>query len=97
MKISWTVEASAELDHMLAYIAARDAGATRLIAERVFRIEKRIAKFPKAARYDVETDTYDLFVPKTRIILTYAVRGDIIWMVTAWHTSRDPETKPTRS
>jgi hypothetical protein len=67
------------------------------IAERIFRIEKRIAKFPKAARYDIETDTYDLFVPKTRIILTYAIRGDIIWMVTAWHTSRDPETKPTRS
>ena len=97
MKINWTVEASAELDHMLAYIAAQDASAAVLIAERVFKVEKRITSFPKAARYDIETNTYDLFVPKTRIILTYAVRGDIIWVVTAWHISRDPVTKPARS
>jgi len=96
MKVNWTVEASAELDHMLAFIAAQDTSAARLIAERVFKVERRIINFPKAGRYNIETDTYDLFVPKTRIILTYALRGEIIWVITAWHTSRDPATKPAR-
>ncbi len=61
MKIEWTAEASAELDHLLAYIAAQDPGAASLVAERVLRVEKSIASFPKAGRYDSETDTYDRY------------------------------------
>ena len=54
-------------------------------------------QFPRAATFDAETDTFDRFIPKTRIVLTYAIRGDVIWIVTVWHTSRDPEGKPKRS
>ncbi len=97
MKVEWTAEAAAELDHMLAYIAAQDAEAAGLVAERVITAEQTISRFPKAGRYDRDTDTYDRFIPKTRIVLTYAIRGGAIWMVTAWHTSRDPETKPSRN
>jgi hypothetical protein len=43
------------------------------------------------------TDTYDRYVRKTRIVLTYAVRGEVIWVITAWHTSRDPQSKPPRT
>ena len=97
MKIEWTVEASTELDHMLAYIAAKDTDAAGLVAKRVLKVEANIARFPKAGKYDSETDTYDRYIPRTRIILTYAIQDDVIWIVTAWHTSRDPETRPARS
>ena len=96
MRIEWTAEAVAELDHMLAYVAAEDAGAAGLIAERVPKAEANILRFPKAGRYDAETDTFDRYIPRTRIILTYAIRDEVIWIVTVWHTSRDPETKPKR-
>ena len=97
MRVEWTAEASAELDHMLAYIAAQDTSAAALVAEWVQKVEENIAVFPKAGRYDSETDTYDRYIPKTRIILTSAIRGDVIWILTAWHTSRDPETKTAHS
>ena len=97
MRIEWTQEASAELDHMLTYIAAQDINAAALVAERILKVEENILSFPKAGRYDAETDTYDRYIPRTRIILTSAIRGDVIWIVTVWHTSRNPETKPTHS
>ena len=96
MRIAWTAEAATELDAILSYIAEQDLNAAALVVERVMMVEARIIQFPKAGRYDAETDTYDRFIPKTRIVLTYAIRDDTIWMITAWHTSRDPETKPVR-
>ena len=52
MRVEWTAEASAELDHMLAYIAAQDASAAALVAERVRKVEENIVTFSKAGRYD---------------------------------------------
>ena len=97
MSIEWTAEAVAELDDILSYIAAQDIGAAALVAERVIVAEASIILFPKAGRYDVETDTYDRFIPKTRIVLSYAIRDEAIWIITTWHTSRDPKTKPVRT
>lgn len=97
MRVAWTRTALAELDNMLAYIAAEDATAARAVAARVLKAEETVLHLPKAGRYDVQTDTYDRFIPKTRIVLAYAVREDTIWMLTVWHTSRAPETTPQRS
>jgi plasmid stabilization system protein ParE len=97
MRVAWTVEAAAELNSMLAYISAQDPAAAALVVERVLQAEASIETFPKAGSYDAKADTYDRYVPKTRIVLSYAIRDDVIWIVTAWHTSRDPATKPKRS
>lgn len=64
--------------------------------ERVPKAETSIQTFPKAGSYDAETGTYDRYIPKTRIVLTYVLRDDVVWIVAAWHTSRDPATKPRR-
>lgn len=97
MRIEWTVEAATELDDLLAYVAEQDPAAASLVADRVSQVENNIARFPKAGRHNLETDTYDRFIPKTRIILTYAIREDVTWIVSVWRTSRDPGTKPARS
>ena len=97
MRIEWTVGALGELDHMLAFIASKSPEGASLVAERVLKAEETILLFPHAGRHDSETDTYDVFILKTRVVLTYTVRNDIIWVVTVWHTSRDPETKPKRT
>lgn len=93
MRLEWTEEAAAELDSMLAYIAAQEVSAAALVAERVLQAEQNILTFPAAGRYDAATDTFDRYIPKTRIVLTYAVRGDVIWIMSVWHTSRKPETR----
>lgn len=94
MKIEWAAEAAAELDDILSYIAAQNPSAAALIAERAVVAEERIQQFPRAGKYDAETDTHDRFIPNTRIVLTYAIQGETVWIITTWHTSRDPETKP---
>ncbi len=96
MIIKWTEEAVADLDAMLAYIAMQDPHAAALVAERVLKAEEYISEFPRAASFDTETNTYDRYVPKTRIILTYELTEETIWIIRAWDTSRDPETKPER-
>ncbi len=97
MIIKWTEDAVADLDAMLAYIAMQDPHAAALIAERVLKAEEYIREFPRAASFDAETSTYDRYIPKTRIILTYELTEDTIWIIRAWHTSRNPETKPERT
>lgn len=64
MKIAWTAEAVAELDDILSYIATQDMSAAALVAERVIMAEVNIEQFPKAGRYDRETDTYDASFPR---------------------------------
>lgn len=90
MKIRWSVEAQAELDHMLAFFASQEPYAAALVAERVLKMEANILTFPQAARHYAETDTYDRYVPKTRIILTYAIIGESVEVISVWHTSRNP-------
>jgi len=79
---------------MLAYIAAQDPSAAALVANRVIRAEKLISSFPRGAKLDGGSGTYDRFIPRTRIVLTYEVTDDMIVIVGAWHTSRDPADKP---
>ncbi len=93
MRIEWTAQAAAELDHILTYIAEQDFTAAALVAGRVLKAEQSITDFPRAGRYDVETNTFDRYIPRTRIILTYTLRDDAAWIVSVWHTSRDPRAR----
>lgn len=96
MTIEWAAEAAAELDHMLAFIASQNVGAAAGVVERVLQAERDILMFPAAGRFDSVTETYDRYIPKTRIILTYTMRDEIIWIISVWHTSRDPVNKSPR-
>lgn len=82
---------------MLAFMASRNVAGARSVAARVARAVQAIETFPNAGTYNAETDTYQRFVPKTPVVLTYAIRGEIIWIITAWHAARDPESKPKRT
>lgn len=90
MRVEWTAAAAGELEAILAYISDQDPIAAALVAGRVLTAERTIARFPRAGRHDAETDTFDRYIPRTRIILTYAIRDDAVWMLSVWHTSRNP-------
>lgn len=94
--IVWTEEAATELSSMLDFLAERNPALAKTAVARVVQTVRTIDMFPEAAAYDAETRTYDRYVPKTRIVLTYAIRDADIVIVTAWHTSRDPDAKPKR-
>lgn len=98
MRVKWTVEAQDDLTTILAHIVASDSLANaELVVERVLQTERVIELFPRAGTADPATDTYDIYVPKTRIRLTYKITDDSVVVLVAWHTSRDPESKPERS
>ncbi len=96
MTIEWTLDAQDEFDTILAHIAATQSvsNAERVVA-RTMHTEKLMELYPKAGMYDPATDTYDLYVPKTRIRLTYEITETGVLVLVAWHTSRDPADKPT--
>ena len=96
MRIEWTVEAEAELEEMLDYVSERSSQGANSLTQRIAKSLTSILTFPRAGKFDKETDTYDCYVPQTHVVLTYAIKGDLIWIITVWHTSRDPATKPRR-
>ncbi len=97
MTIRWTDEALAELTAILDYLEATAPDVARGLATRVIAAERNIDAFPRAATYDPATNTYDRYIPYTRVILTYAIQDNFTEIIRVWHTSRDPATKPPRS
>lgn len=93
MTVLWSKKAKAEFDNILAYIASQDISAARLIVERVLKAEQYIELFPEAAPYDEKSETYDRYIPKTRIILTYTVRENEVRILRVWHTSQDRDER----
>ena len=96
MSVRWTDEATNELNAILTYLQSYAPDVARGLTERVLLAEQNIETFPQAATFDRETNTYDRYIPRTRVILTYNIQEDFIEIVRVWHTSRNPETKPSR-
>jgi toxin ParE1/3/4 len=94
MRLVYTKAAEADLETILSYIAERNPQAAADLAARIVRAEDQILAFPQAARYDRETETYELYIPQTRVILIYHFDSDLIEIIAVFHTSRDPSDKP---
>jgi len=90
MRIAWTPAALADLAGILEHLPPDVA---RNTAERLAQTESSMLTFPRAAIYHPETDTFERYVPKTRVILIYHLNDDLIEVVAAFHTSRDPEVR----
>jgi plasmid stabilization system protein ParE len=49
--------------------------------------------FPRAARYDRETNTYERPIPGLPLLLIYMASDELVEVVAVFHTSRDPARK----
>ena len=90
MKLEWSEAALADFADILRHLPPEIAANT---AARVNETEHHILLFPKAAYYDATNDTFERYVPKTRVILIYHIAGDVIEIISTFHTSREPQTK----
>ena len=93
MRLEWGDAALADFADILTHLPPEVAANT---VSRVIETEHHILLFPKAAYYDAATDTFERYVPKTRVILIYHIADDVIEIISAFHTLRDPETKHKR-
>ena len=94
MRLVYTAQATADIENILTYISERNPQAAADIAERIYHAEDQIVRFPRAARYDPDTDTFEFYIRRTRIILIYHFENELIEVIAAFHTSRDPAEKP---
>ena len=94
MKLRWLTAALADLENILDHAAKVNVTMARNIAARVERTERAIETFPEGAHCNAELDVFERYVPRTRVILIYRLTEDEIVMIGAFHTSREPGTKP---
>jgi plasmid stabilization system protein ParE len=78
------------LDEEATYIAADDPQAARLVVERVLNAVETLATQPALGRPGRVPGTRELVVGKTRYLVPYRVRGEIVEVLRVFHTSRRP-------
>ena len=88
MRLRWLRKALRNLDDEATYIAADNAAAARLVAKRVLEAVAHLPEQPGLGRPGRVPGTRELVVLKTRYIVPYRVRGDVIEVLRVFHTSR---------
>jgi len=84
-------EAVERLEAQIAYL--RDVGALaaaeRLRARVMDFLSKHLANFPRSGRRLEDRDLWEMWIPRTRLVLWYRIEGERILVATVWHTSQD--------
>ena len=88
MQLRWLRKALRNLDDEATYIAADDAAAARLVVKRVLDAVALLPEQPGLGRPGRVPGTRELVVLKTRYIVPYRVRGEVIEVLRVFHTSR---------
>jgi addiction module RelE/StbE family toxin len=88
MRVRWLRTALRNLDDEASYIAADDPGAARLVVARVLEAVATLESQPALGRPGRWPGTRELVVRKTRYVVPYRVRGDVIEILRVFHTSR---------
>ena len=88
MRVRWLRTALRNLDDEAFYIAIEDPVAARLVVERVVSAVAMLEQQPGVGRPGRVHGTRELLVSKTRYIVPYRVRGDVVEILRVFHTSR---------
>ena len=88
MRVRWLRTALRNLDDEASYIAIEDSVAARLVVERVLSAVAMLEQQPGVGRPGRVHGTRELLVSKTRYIVPYRVRGDVVEILRVFHTSR---------
>lgn len=88
MRLRWLRAALRNLDDEATTIAADDAAAARRVVKRVLDAVAQLPEQPGLGRPGRVPGTRELVVLKTRYIVPYRVRGQVIEILRVFHTSR---------
>lgn len=90
MRVSWLRKALRNLDEELAHVAADDAAAATVVAQRIFDAVALLAEQPGLGRPGRVPGTRELLVPQVRYLIPYRVRDGAVEILRVFHTSRRP-------
>ena len=88
MRLRWLRNALCNRDDEATYLAADDPMAARLVVKRVLHAVAQLPAQPGLGCPGRVPGTRKLMVPKTRYLVPYRVRGDVIEMLRVFHISR---------
>ena len=90
MQVKWLAVALRNLEHEAELIAADDPQAARQVVSRVLDAVAVLALQPGIGRPGRVPGTRELVVGKTRYLVPYRVRGEVVEVLRVFHTSRRP-------
>jgi plasmid stabilization system protein ParE len=90
MRVRSLRKALRNLDEEAAFIATDDPAAARLVVGRVLQAVAMLEDKPGVGRPGRVAGPRELVVSKTRYIVPYRVRGDLVEILRVFHTSRRP-------
>lgn len=88
MRLRWLRKALRNLDDEASHIAADSPAAARVVVQRVLDAVALLPEQPGMGRPGRVPGTRELVVLKTRYIVPYRVRGQIIEILRVFHSSR---------
>jgi toxin ParE1/3/4 len=88
MQVKWLRTALRNLDAEAAFIAEDNPAAAKLVVERVLKAVAMLAAQPESGRPGRVPNTRELVVLRTRYIVPYRVRGNVVEVLRVFHTSR---------
>jgi plasmid stabilization system protein ParE len=91
MKVVLSPEAVGRLEAQVAFLrdAEATAAAERLRARVMEFLSNHLAYFPRTGRSLEERDLWEIWIPRTRLVLWCRIEDERIVIVTVWHTSQD--------
>lgn len=90
MRVRWLRTALRNLDEEASYVASDSPAAARLVVQRVLEAVAQLAEQPSLGRPGRVLGTRELVVLKTRYIVPYRVRADVVEILRVFHSSRRP-------
>ena len=91
MKIVISPRGRRDLANQLGYLVDQGAAAaaTRLERRLTRYIEDTIANFPRTGDYIPERQLWEMWVPRTKMVIWYRFTADELQIVQVWHTSQN--------
>jgi plasmid stabilization system protein ParE len=91
MNVVLSPEAVERLEAQIAYL--RDVGAVaaaeRLRTRVMQFLSRHLAKYPRTGRRLRERDLWEMWIPRTSLVVWYRIESERVLVVTVWHTSQD--------
>ena len=90
MKVVWSPKARRRHDAQINYLIDQHAPqAAQRLKDRIAEyISNTLANFPGTGDHIEQHDFYEVWIPKTKIVLWYRFNSDTLIIIDLWHTSR---------
>lgn len=88
-KLSWTRPALAAFIRELDYIAQENPKAAARVAARIEEAARKLRRYPYIGRIGDDPETREWPVSRTRCLLVYELRDEVVEITQFWHSAQD--------